>query len=260
MSEVRLEKRSDLAAQRFGPYRQRQMADKLDMALRSYQGIEAGESEFRFIHQLATERVALAIAADKKAPMLAPQSVRERCYRASPRRPRDGRALLFRKCARGARQAHMRASRIATRGVSRRSRCRRRIDSSRDRARSPAQPRFDPSLASCGSADARSRCGDVRYGAQNRDVERALKIHRPIELPKAGSRVYRQTRTRIQMAKHSRAIPRSFPTRSTGQSLPLRRPPSCFKSLQLGKEIRWRSALRSPILKSAITLGRIRVG
>jgi transcriptional regulator with XRE-family HTH domain len=55
---------------------QQQMADELDMALRSYQSIEAGESEYRFIHRLAAERVALMRAADTKAPMLAPQSVR----------------------------------------------------------------------------------------------------------------------------------------------------------------------------------------
>jgi transcriptional regulator with XRE-family HTH domain len=56
---------------------QQQMADELDMALRSYQSIEAGESEYRFIHRLAAERIALMKAADAKAPMLAPQSVRE---------------------------------------------------------------------------------------------------------------------------------------------------------------------------------------
>jgi DNA-binding XRE family transcriptional regulator len=56
---------------------QQQMANELDMALRSYQSIEAGESEYRLIHRLAAERVALAIAADKKAPMLAPQPVRD---------------------------------------------------------------------------------------------------------------------------------------------------------------------------------------
>jgi hypothetical protein len=53
------------------------MADALDMALRSYQSIEAGESEYRFIYRLAAERVALMIAADRKAPMLAPQPVRD---------------------------------------------------------------------------------------------------------------------------------------------------------------------------------------
>jgi hypothetical protein len=53
------------------------MADRLDMALRGYQGIEAGESEYRYIHRLAAERVALAIAADKKAPRLAPAPVRD---------------------------------------------------------------------------------------------------------------------------------------------------------------------------------------
>jgi hypothetical protein len=56
---------------------QQEMANKLDMALRSYQAIEAGESEYRFIHRLAVERVALMTAADKKAPMLAPDSVRK---------------------------------------------------------------------------------------------------------------------------------------------------------------------------------------
>jgi len=55
---------------------QQEMADALDMALRSYQAIEGGESEYRFIHRLAVERVALAVAVDKKAPMLAPFAVR----------------------------------------------------------------------------------------------------------------------------------------------------------------------------------------
>jgi hypothetical protein len=53
------------------------MADELDMALRSYQSIEAGESEYRSVHRLAAERVALMRAADTKAPMLVPQSVRD---------------------------------------------------------------------------------------------------------------------------------------------------------------------------------------
>jgi transcriptional regulator with XRE-family HTH domain len=55
---------------------QQEMAGQLDMALRSYQSIEAGESEYRFIHRLAAERIALALAADKKDPKLAPDSVR----------------------------------------------------------------------------------------------------------------------------------------------------------------------------------------
>jgi len=55
---------------------QQEMAAKLDMALRSYQAIETGESAYRFIHRLAAERVALMIAADRKAPMHAPPSVR----------------------------------------------------------------------------------------------------------------------------------------------------------------------------------------
>jgi DNA-binding XRE family transcriptional regulator len=56
---------------------QQGMADQFDMALRSYQSIEAGDSEYRFIHRLAAERVALAIAADKKDPALAPAPVRQ---------------------------------------------------------------------------------------------------------------------------------------------------------------------------------------
>jgi transcriptional regulator with XRE-family HTH domain len=55
---------------------QQEMAARLDMALRSYQAIETGESAYRYIHRLAVERAALAIAADNKAPMLAPASVR----------------------------------------------------------------------------------------------------------------------------------------------------------------------------------------
>lgn len=55
---------------------QQEMADQFDMALRSYQSLESGESEYRFIHRLAAERVALMLAADRKAPALAPPSVR----------------------------------------------------------------------------------------------------------------------------------------------------------------------------------------
>jgi transcriptional regulator with XRE-family HTH domain len=56
---------------------QQQMADELGMVLRAYQGIEAGESEYRRIHRLASERIALQIAVDRQAPMLAPGSVRK---------------------------------------------------------------------------------------------------------------------------------------------------------------------------------------
>jgi transcriptional regulator with XRE-family HTH domain len=56
---------------------QQEMADHLGMALRAYQAIEAGESEYRYIHRLAAERVALAIAADRKSPKLAPDPVRD---------------------------------------------------------------------------------------------------------------------------------------------------------------------------------------
>lgn len=56
---------------------QQGMADKFDMALRSYQSIESGESEYRYIHRLAAERVALSVAADKKDPSFVPAPVRE---------------------------------------------------------------------------------------------------------------------------------------------------------------------------------------
>jgi transcriptional regulator with XRE-family HTH domain len=56
---------------------QQEMAAQLDMALRSYQAIETGESGYRHIHRLAVERAALTIAADNKAPMLPPASVRK---------------------------------------------------------------------------------------------------------------------------------------------------------------------------------------
>jgi transcriptional regulator with XRE-family HTH domain len=55
---------------------QQKMADQLEMGLRSYQAIESGESEYRYIHRLAVERVALMLAIDKKDPALATDSVR----------------------------------------------------------------------------------------------------------------------------------------------------------------------------------------
>ncbi|MGA8079846.1 MAG: helix-turn-helix transcriptional regulator [Xanthobacteraceae bacterium] len=56
---------------------QQEMAERLGMALRSYQDIESGESKYRFIHRLAAERVALALAVDRGAPDLAPTALRE---------------------------------------------------------------------------------------------------------------------------------------------------------------------------------------
>jgi DNA-binding XRE family transcriptional regulator len=55
---------------------QQEMAGHLDLALRSYQAIESGESAYRLIHRLAAERVALMIAVDTQRPMLVPASVR----------------------------------------------------------------------------------------------------------------------------------------------------------------------------------------
>jgi DNA-binding XRE family transcriptional regulator len=55
---------------------QQEMAGHLDLALRSYQAIEAGESGYRLVHRLAAERVALMLAVDTQRPMLAPAAVR----------------------------------------------------------------------------------------------------------------------------------------------------------------------------------------
>jgi transcriptional regulator with XRE-family HTH domain len=56
---------------------QQGMADKFGMGIRSYQSIEAGESEYRYIHRLAAERVALSVAVDRKDPSLVPTPVRQ---------------------------------------------------------------------------------------------------------------------------------------------------------------------------------------
>jgi transcriptional regulator with XRE-family HTH domain len=55
---------------------QQEMAGYLDLALRSYQAIEAGDSSYRLIHRLAAERVALMLAVDMQKPTLAPSTVR----------------------------------------------------------------------------------------------------------------------------------------------------------------------------------------
>lgn len=47
---------------------QSQMADELGMSLRAYQALEAGESEYRKIHQLAIERISLKLAVEQKDP------------------------------------------------------------------------------------------------------------------------------------------------------------------------------------------------
>lgn len=55
---------------------QQEMANQLGMALRSYQAIEAGQSEYRYIHRLAAERVALALAVDRGDASIAPEVIR----------------------------------------------------------------------------------------------------------------------------------------------------------------------------------------
>lgn len=76
MSDERFLKEDLIHLRRDLGFTQQQMATELDMALRSYQSIESGESEYRYIHRLAAERIALAVAADKGAPSLAPAPVR----------------------------------------------------------------------------------------------------------------------------------------------------------------------------------------
>jgi DNA-binding XRE family transcriptional regulator len=54
---------------------QTEFAERVGMTLRPYQSLESG-GEMLPRHVLAIERAALAIAVEKKAPMLAPPSVR----------------------------------------------------------------------------------------------------------------------------------------------------------------------------------------
>lgn len=77
MSEERYLKDDLVALRKDLGLTQHEMADRLDMALRAYQAIEAGESDYRLIHRLAAERVALMVAADKKDAQLAPDAVRD---------------------------------------------------------------------------------------------------------------------------------------------------------------------------------------
>jgi hypothetical protein len=77
MSDEKLRKEDLVTLRKELGLTQQEMAGHLDMALRGYQGIEAGDSDYRQIHRLAAERVALAIAAGKKEPRLAPVPVRQ---------------------------------------------------------------------------------------------------------------------------------------------------------------------------------------
>jgi transcriptional regulator with XRE-family HTH domain len=56
---------------------QQEMAERMGMALRGYQDIESGQSNYRFIHRLAAERVALSVAVDKGTPDIVPLPLRE---------------------------------------------------------------------------------------------------------------------------------------------------------------------------------------
>jgi transcriptional regulator with XRE-family HTH domain len=58
-------------------FTQKQMAEEMGLSLRAYQAIEAGESEYRMLHRLAAERVAMMRAVDLKNPALAPLPVRQ---------------------------------------------------------------------------------------------------------------------------------------------------------------------------------------
>jgi transcriptional regulator with XRE-family HTH domain len=54
---------------------QDEMAERIGLGLRAYQGVEGGGT-LRKLHALAAERVALEIAAERGDPMLAPSSIR----------------------------------------------------------------------------------------------------------------------------------------------------------------------------------------
>jgi transcriptional regulator with XRE-family HTH domain len=55
---------------------QTEMAQRLGLGLRAYQDIEGGVSKVRAIHVAAAERAALALAVERRDPMLAPVDVR----------------------------------------------------------------------------------------------------------------------------------------------------------------------------------------
>lgn len=55
---------------------QADMAARIGLGARAYQALEAGEATIRPIHVNAAERAALAIAVERRQPMLAPASIR----------------------------------------------------------------------------------------------------------------------------------------------------------------------------------------
>lgn len=55
---------------------QQEMATRMGVALRSYSDLERGIATVRQVHVLAAERAALALAVERRDPMLAPVSVR----------------------------------------------------------------------------------------------------------------------------------------------------------------------------------------
>jgi len=52
------------------------MAERIGLGLRAYQDIEGGASKLRPIHVAAAERAGLALAVERRNPMLAPVAVR----------------------------------------------------------------------------------------------------------------------------------------------------------------------------------------
>lgn len=55
---------------------QAEMAERIGLGSRAYQALEAGEAAIRPIHINAAERAALAIAVERRQPMLAPANIR----------------------------------------------------------------------------------------------------------------------------------------------------------------------------------------
>jgi transcriptional regulator with XRE-family HTH domain len=155
---------------------QQQMADKLDMAPRAYQSIEAGESEYRYIHRLAVERVALQIAADRQDPMLAPAPLRRDAIELVRVGQLSGKPEFRWENQRDAPSAQIegtdpnarfRAAYAVVGELVAHGHC----------LGPSAQSRLDPSFASCRLAYARiCRC-NIGHESQSRDAESTLKIY-----------------------------------------------------------------------------------
>lgn len=55
---------------------QSEMAEQIGLSPRAYHDVESGKAPYRLTHRLAAERAALALAVERRNPMLAPAAVR----------------------------------------------------------------------------------------------------------------------------------------------------------------------------------------